>query len=55
MKFAALPNCAAKLDIAKLFFTITAIGLHKLVTNAIIKNSKYITTMGKIFSFFIEF
>jgi hypothetical protein len=54
MKLAALPNCAAKFDTAKLLFRITAIGLHKLVTNEIITNNKYITTMGRRLDFFIR-
>ena len=46
MKLAALPNWAIALETSNWFLTITAIGLQRLVTKAIMKNSRYIIAMG---------
>ena len=46
MKFAVLPNWAAKFDAPNWFFTITAIGEQRFVTNAIIAKSANIIAIG---------
>ena len=48
MKLANVPNCAIALEAPNCVFTITPIEPAKLVTKAIMKNKRNITTMGRM-------